>query len=128
MEKKTVDLQDEVKQFIFVHIKSVAELEVLLFIFRQPTKRWTSRFLSQELRSNPSYAESLLQQLAKTGLLEKTESSKEYCFNTSLDSEIRIIQEIERLYQTRRLSLINLIYESPTDKIRTFADAFKIRN
>lgn len=121
------NLDSEIQHFISFHIKSVAELETLLLLYRNPSKAWAAEEISRELRSNPSYAESLLQQLARTGLVEKRAGTQTYILKSDLDHEMNLISQIEARYKTRRFSMINLIYESPTEKIKTFADAFKLR-
>jgi len=121
------NLDSEIQHFISFHIKSVAELETLLLLFRNPSRTWSAEQLSQELRSNPSYAETLLQQLARTGLVEKQSENQTYILKKELEHEMELIRQIEVRYQKRRFSLINLIYEAPTEKIKTFADAFKLR-
>lgn len=121
-----IDLDKEIQHFISFHIKSVAELEALLVLYRFKPQAWTTDQLSQELRSNSTYAHNLLQQLVRTGLAVQT-SGSQYALNPDLEVELKMIEELDRRYQTRRLSLIAMIYESPTDKIKTFADAFKIR-
>jgi hypothetical protein len=119
---------DEVSKFIFDRIKSVAELEALLFLFRQNERDLTAVELSRELRTNPVYAEDLLQRFSKLKLVLFDKATKKYKFNPDLGDENKVIQKIEELYKTRRLYLINLIYQAPTEKIKTFADAFKIRS
>jgi hypothetical protein len=37
------------------------------------------------------------------------------------------VQALARAYADRRVTVIGLIFAKPTDKIRSFADAFRIR-
>lgn len=126
MEMEPENLETEIQHFISFHIKSVAELDALLLLYHQPGRQWNAEDLSKELRSNPSHAESLLQQFYRTGLVEK-KTDTEYSLKSDLEYEMKIIGQIVHKYQTRRYSLINMIYQSPTEKIKTFADAFKLR-
>ena len=37
------------------------------------------------------------------------------------------VDEVSKLYQQRRVTIINLIYSKPVDHVRSFADAFKFK-
>jgi hypothetical protein len=37
------------------------------------------------------------------------------------------VEELAQAYADRRVSVIGLIFAKPTDKLRSFADAFRIR-
>ena len=38
-----------------------------------------------------------------------------------------LVGSLEKVYEERRVSVITLIYSKPVDKVRTFADAFRLR-
>ena len=38
-----------------------------------------------------------------------------------------LVADLEKIYKTRRVSVISFIYSKPTDPLRAFSDAFKLR-
>lgn len=123
----TDDVSNDVRTFIHQYISSVGHLEVLLLLFREPGKHWTAEGVSQELRTNPSYAEAQLGQLTHSGLLQaQDKSTREYYFPVDCDQK-QLVETLANLYTIRRTTIVNIIYTPPVDKIRGFADAFNFR-
>lgn len=114
-----------IQNFISQNIKSVAELEALLLLFKSSNENWSTERLSREMRSNHSFAESLLERICALGFAKRL--SNEYRFQIPSDQDREILTELDHLYSQKRLYVIDLIYQAPADKLRVFADAFKIR-
>lgn len=124
----TKDISDEIKQFVNQYISSVASLELLLLMRKHPGKRWTMESLCLELRSNSFHIEYLLNELSTAELIQQEKLNSYSTFFYSGHSKWEaVISSLEQTYMQKRLSVINLIYMHPVDKIRTFANAFKIR-
>jgi DNA-binding IscR family transcriptional regulator len=123
------ELAPEIRKFIDQFIKSIAELEVLLFLNRNKAQAWTANEMSQEMRSNLNYAETILRELQQTGLLQEEQKSGAgaYRLSTNRIEELKILSDLDTAYQSRRISVINQIYQSSNEKLRGFAEAFKIR-
>lgn len=119
------DISPEIKAFIAQHVRSVGHLEALLLLARERTKLWTATDLSSELRTNPSYAQDQLDELTSTGVVQYEPNAKAYHFNPEIDSEI--LDQLELAYKVKRTTIINLIYNQPMERIRSFADAFRIK-
>lgn len=118
------ELSLEMQNFINAHIRSVGDLEVLFLLAEDPRRQWTGEEVSRELRTNANYAQSQLKELCKVGLLEN-ESGK---FSTRADPQLLdLIYRLRNDYTLRRSTVINFIYEQPLEKIRGFADAFKLK-
>lgn len=119
----TDDLPEDVKDFIRLHITSIGQLDVL-FLLRQDSSRvWSAAQVGAELRTNETLAANQLQELLKTGLIEPVQGFR-------FTSNIELVEKVTRLaevYQVRRQSVIHFIYTQPIDRIRDFADAFKIK-
>ncbi|MGE0634272.1 MAG: hypothetical protein AB7O96_17790 [Pseudobdellovibrionaceae bacterium] len=122
-------LPEALRHFIEIHIKSVASLEALLLLRASPSRQWTPEELSQEMRSNPFHAASLLDELASKGLLlvQKNPDKKVYSLENNNPELLSRVEQLHEAYLHRRLSVINQIYFQPVDKLRSLADAFKIR-
>jgi predicted ArsR family transcriptional regulator len=115
------DIPSEVKEFIRHNVVSVGHLDVLLLLARDPERVWIADQVASELRTNQTLAEKHLRDLASLGLARA---------GYMCTSEPALREKIERLagiYHLRRPSVIHFIYSQPMDRIRDFADAFKIK-
>jgi DNA-binding HxlR family transcriptional regulator len=121
-------ITDDVKQFIYRHISSVMQLEVVLFLFNHASQAWSVTALAREFRLDPGWIESELEELCTAGLL-KTAMSPErtYRLEPSSSAQERALQGLVKAYADRRVTVTSLIYSKPVDNIRVFADAFKLR-
>lgn len=122
-------ITDEVKQFITDHINSLEQLEVLLLLQRNQSKEWTADMVARELRIDPNSAASRLADLYERRLLnfKPSNSPPLYWYEPITRTLERVVSDLARLYPDHRVSIINLIFSKPIDKIKTFADAFKLR-
>ena len=121
-------IPEDVKQFIYRHISSVMQLEVLLFLFNHSSQVWSMSSLVREFRVDAGWIETELEDLCAAGLLKTTTSPERTyrCEPSSSDQE-RAVQGLARAYADRRVTVTSLIYSKPVDNIRVFADAFKLR-
>jgi hypothetical protein len=121
-------LPEEVRRFIAHHIESVEQLEILLLLYKRPGQAWSSEAVSQELRIDAKSAGERLEDMAHDGLLRRQGRSPcEYQYgpeNSKLEDAVR---GLAAGYAERRVTVINLIFSKPIDRIRTFADAFRLR-
>lgn len=116
----------DIKSFLIESIDSVAHLEVLLMLFSNPGKVWSADNVSKESRSNITAATLQLEGLARNGLLKSTDS-KSYIFEPT-DPQIKdIVKRLFDLYHDSPVAVVTCIYEKPTDKLKGFADAFKLK-
>ncbi|WP_413294233.1 hypothetical protein ACLSU7_03835 [Bdellovibrio sp. HCB185ZH] len=117
------DISVEIKTFIRRHIHSIAILDVLFFLKHREYKAWTPQEVSVEMRSNPGYAKSQLEELVASGMVCREGAGYRYLVSDSAET----VEKLELLYNTRRSSVMNYIYSQPIDNIRDFANAFKIK-
>jgi hypothetical protein len=122
------DLPEGVRRFIYRHIHSVEQLEILLLLHRNPGRAWSADAVARELRIASESGAERLEDMARDKLLVRQGvSPKEYRYgpeNMKLDDAVR---GLAAEYVKRRVTVINSIYSKPIDKIRTFADAFRLR-
>lgn len=121
-------LPDDVRHFISENISSVAKLEVLLLLRAQRDKEWTAEGVAKELAMSPEVMETHLQELLARGLLTVADTTpRSYRYGARTAELDRLANELATIYQARRVSVITHIYSEPVDKVRTFADAFRLR-
>jgi hypothetical protein len=123
----TSGISEEVKRFVYEHIESVEQLEVLLLLRSTAPAEWTAESVARELRIAAPSAAIRLDDLASRDLLIVTGPSRSvYRYEPAGVDRDRVLRALADAYSTHRVSLITLIFSKPSDTIRSFADAFKI--
>ena len=111
--------------FIQTAIKSVWALELLLLLRRDAAKRWSIDALIQELRASTAVVVAGLAALSAAGLAEESDSRFRYRAATpELDA---LAQRLEQTYAQFPIAVTNAILAAPDDKMRIFADAFRLK-
>jgi predicted ArsR family transcriptional regulator len=117
-----------VQRFISTHIDSIEKLEVLLLMRARADREWTARDVSQELRITEVSATARLEDLAARRLLAVKEGSQpSYRFSPASAEDAQDVSQLQETYSTRRVSVISFIFSKPLDKVRGFADAFRLK-
>lgn len=118
----------DVGQFLADHISSVAQLEILLLLKGAPTRLWTAAELSAALRTTSETVAEQLGKLLDQGIVAAENPTVDgYRYHPSTPQLAETIDKLARVYELRRVSVITMIYSKPVDKVRTFADAFRLR-
>ena len=120
---------ESLDRFVRSFISSVEQVEVLLLLHRTAPKRWSAVGASRELRLDPISVARRLTDFHDAGVVsvEPGDEALMYWYAPSPAVPDRTLSELESAYQTRRTSLINLIFSKPADDVRAFADAFRLR-
>jgi hypothetical protein len=126
---ESTSIPPRVRQFIADHIDSVMQLEMLLLVAAQPQRAWTAKDLADLLRIDPAWVDSQLRAMAAGGLVTEQADPPPPAFRFEPRSAelSQAVDELARTYADRRVTVIGLIFAKPIDKIRSFADAFRIR-
>ena len=121
------DIRADLGALLDTHLDSVAKLEVFVLLGRDE-RAWSPDALALELRSSPEGIDQILEELASRGLVERRKDG--YVIAGALDIRAAA-RDLGQLYTTRRLSIINRIYQPttkrPADPVRSFANAFRIK-
>lgn len=121
-------LPDAVKRFLVENVNSVAKLEVLLLLRANRDTHWSAQAVSRTLCTTREMMAAQLADLQARGLLASNEASERlYRYEPKTEELDRTVAELDRIYRERRVSVIGQIYSAPVDKVRTFADAFRLR-
>mgnify|MGYP001559559089 CR=1 FL=1 len=124
-------LEEEAKalnEFILSVIDSLGQLEVLLLLRAHPDRTWNAKEVSDELRTNPAAATGHLESLFHHGLLFYSDQPAPlYRYQPQSGAMTKAVDVVAQAYRDDRLRVISLIYSKPIDRLRIFADAFKIR-
>ena len=105
------------------------QLEVLLLLAGQPGRAWSAPDLAQQLRIDAAWVEGELRGMAGRGLAAVSEGPPpaQFRYEPRSPEQAAAVAELAQAYADRRVTVIGLIYSKPVDKLRSFADAFRIR-
>ncbi|WNG54100.1 hypothetical protein F0U59_04305 [Archangium gephyra] len=122
------DLPEAVRRLIAEHIDSVEQLEILLLLQQHQERSWTAESVARELRISPLSAGDRLKDMARSAILARLQGSDaEFRYAPESPQMAEAVAGLATAYSERRVTVINLIFSKPVDKIRTFADAFRLR-
>jgi hypothetical protein len=107
-------------------IRSVWNLELLLFMARNAQRGWRADDLVRELRASDFIVSEGLQTLQTAGLASPAGEGTHRYLPASGDLD-RLVQQLERQYRERPQSVTRAIFSAPNDKLQTFADAFRLK-
>lgn len=112
--------------FIGGSIRSVWALEMLLILKRDPGRRWTAADLVRELRASTMVVDESVQTFRTAGLVSCDEGGG--CAYAPASPVIAdMCDALEEAYRQRPVAVVNAIV-SRTDKIQSFADAFRLKD
>jgi hypothetical protein len=120
-------LPARVETFIARNIDSIEKLEVLLLLRSRAPAAFSAARVAAELRIAEGSARARLQDLSARGLARPTGSIPDYVYPTGGDPEQDAdVAAVADAYAQRRVSVISFIFSNPQDKLRGFADAFRL--
>lgn len=117
-------IDNETRNFILQNIESVTELELLLLLYAQPGE-WNPDSVSRQMRTNPEAANKTMARLTNLGLLRQNANGGFECAPSPEMADL--LEKLGQSYSQRRSSVIGLIYNKPTERMKDFADAFRIK-
>jgi predicted transcriptional regulator len=121
-------IPSSVQTLLREHIRSIAQMEVLLRLREHPAVAKTVPELSEKLYTPESMTLSLLEGLKVVGLVDRVDGSEPRFLYSPKSSELaQTVDQLAHLYQERRVTIINLIYANPVKHLQDFADAFRVR-
>jgi hypothetical protein len=123
----TDDFPLELRQFIAQNVESLAQMETLLLLFREPQREWTTADLARELYISSDMCEGIVVDLERRRLAARTEGGDRWSASGGDADAHRRVEQLARYYRERRVAVITEIYSNPVKKVQTFADAFRLR-
>ena len=117
-------IPEDLEAFILRHVDSIAQLEALLLLRRNPNETWTVEAVAKRLYISQAEGKAVLDRLCADGLLTCTEDLFHY-FGQS-DEQRQMVDRLAEVYSRHLIPVTNLIH-TKQPRLREFADAFKIR-
>jgi hypothetical protein len=116
---------DDVDALIAACIESVEQVEILLLLRGTRRRTWGIDELSRQLRRTPHSVRLRLRSLIAHGLVALEDGRARYAAASSIDRAVRMLAT---MYRQRRTALIDRIFTERPDPMRSFADAFRLRD
>ena len=121
-------IPEDIEQFIFEKIDSVAEMEALLLLRSKQEAAWSIASLAKRLYIDEEQTAIILDHLCREGLL--TISSNEQTIYRYQPKSLELHNNVNRVaevYKKHLVPVTNLIHSKPRVRIQEFADAFRLR-
>lgn len=120
-------LPTTVRDFLRVHIQSVAQLEILSLVSSNAAHEWTAQAVDHVLRSNVEAIARWLAEFAHGGLLaEQAGPPMSYRYEPRTPDLAAAATETVQAFRLRPVPVIEAIFK-PDHAAQSFADAFRIR-
>jgi hypothetical protein len=114
-----------VRRFIAGHIESVGQLEVLLLLRAAADKEWTPQEVARAVVTQPGSAAGWLDQLTADRLISRT--GERFRYGPADEAVERAVDELAESYAKYRVAVIGLIFSKPSEQVREFPEAFRLR-
>ena len=115
----------ELLDFIQGSIRSVWNVELLLWLWRHAERDARPDELVRELRASARVVQEGLQVLQTSGLV-RVEEGQRYRYAPASPHLETMVADLETLYRERPTTVAHALF-APPSKLRTFADAFRVR-
>jgi hypothetical protein len=118
-------IESELLTFVRASIRSVWNVELLLWLFGAQHRAWAAEELVRGLRASGAVVNDGLSTLETAGLVSSNDEGG-YRYAPASAAFDRLTRELDALYRERPLAVTEAIFSSD-DKLRTFADAFRLK-
>lgn len=121
-------IPEDIKEFIVGRIHSVAQLEGLLLLRRDPQVEWGAEVLAGRLYISRQETAEVLSHLHEEGLLALTgDSPASYKYQPDSPEAVSLVDRLAEVYAKYLVAVTHLIHSTAPPKVQKFADAFRIR-
>jgi len=116
----------DILAFVGATVKSVWALELLLLMRRERGRAWRIPELVRDLRASTLVVAEALQGLKNAGLVA-TDETGQWCYRPAAEQLDSFVEGAQSLYAAKPVSVINAIATAPSEKLRIFAEAFRLK-
>jgi DNA-binding IclR family transcriptional regulator len=118
---------EQILAFLRANIRSLWTLELLLLLARERGKAWLPSDLVREMRSSAVAVDEALRNLQRVGLVA-ADTDNRYRYAPASAELDALASGIAQAYATRPTAVVKAIVTAPDDKLRIFADAFRLKD
>jgi hypothetical protein len=117
---------DSVRRFLFDHIDSVEQLEILLLLWRGRERAFAIDAVFQALRTNAESIRRRIDALVTIGIAQvSTSAPPTYRYVARSGADDEMLAELARAYEVRPHRVLEVLFSS-AKRARPFADAFRL--
>ena len=118
-------IPDDIRDFILNFVDSIAHIEALMLLRRDPDLSWDGITLAARLYISVDEAKRILDELGARGLLMVDNGVYRYgCASPELKA---LVDRLAPIYATQLIAVTNLVHAKTSNRIKQFADAFRLR-
>jgi DNA-binding IclR family transcriptional regulator len=103
----------------------VGQLEVLLLLRAAADKEWTANEVARAVVTQPPSALGWLRQLVADGLV--TQTGERFRYGPRDLAAERAVDQLADSYAKYRVAVVGLIFSKPSEDVRAFSEAFRLR-
>jgi hypothetical protein len=118
-------MNSQLADLIEASFGSVWSLELLLRLHRDPARTWQPIDLVRELRSSDVIVQRSIEELTAAGLIV-VEANGSVRYSPASGVQGGLVDELADEYERRPSAIRRMIVQNPTEKLRSFSDAFKL--
>lgn len=118
--------EEAVLAFVRDSIGSAWSIELLLLLQREPRRSWSIDALVRELRGSSQLVQESIATLSAGGLLTATPNG-EVAYDPKSRDLAELVSALAELYAHKPFAVLRTIFTSPSEKIRSFSDAFRFK-
>lgn len=119
-------ISQELKTFIKEQIQSVFNLEVLLLLHREHSRSFTSEEIANELGIEIDVVQHLSDLISANLLVTTSAGISKYYYAPGNRELASLVDQLAVAYSKKRVPILSLILAEHPDKIRGFAEAFRL--
>ena len=121
------EISDNVRELIRRRVTSMDHVEVLMRLYESDGQPLTLRQVERAARLGPQTVARCATDLVNGGLAAHDPASSTYRY-TATQADRATVDELSALYHQRPVTLVKLVYAQPPNPVKSFADAFRIRD
>ena len=118
--------EEQILAFVRHAVPSAWALELLLLMRREPGRSWDPEALVAHLRGSLELVSKSLAALTEAGLVSADDRGH-YAYRPQTAELAELTDALAELHAQKPLAVLSAIFTAPSDRIRSFADAFLFR-
>jgi RIO-like serine/threonine protein kinase len=122
-----VEISENVRELIRRRVTSMDHVEVLMRLYESKGETLSAQELERAARLGPQTVERCASDLVSARLASRDPASDSYRFAATQPDQATV-DELSALYHQRPVTLVKLVYAQPPNPVKSFADAFRLRD
>lgn len=120
------DIPPEVRDLVRRHVTSGDHLEILMRMYDAPERAFTRDDLRQTTHIAERSLQRCLDELTDSGIIRRAESGT-WQYGPKNVQDRHALDQLAQMYNQRPVTLVRLVYERPSAPLKSFSDAFRLR-